>query len=185
VVKLIIVGCGKEKRQHECAAKDLYTGQLFRFSRTYAETFGDGWLIASAKYGLVPPSRLIEPYDRTIDQLKPDELRQFQGWCQVDLSRYFHDVLRVPLTLGRWHWMPEIVFLAGERYINAICDGTFLANYPDKISKPLEGMGIGDRLRWLKQQVVAAGRQGRGSVQPANPNRQPRTQAPKAGGDEE
>lgn len=176
--KLVIVGCGKTKRNCECPAKDLYTGQLFRLARSYAELHGDAWLIASANYGLLEPSRVIPPYERTLEGLSPDDIRQFGFWCQADLARFFKEMCVRELH-GRWQDPPAVVFLAGKRYIDAICKWTFLKAYPELVETPLEGMGIGKRLAWLKRQVEA-GRQGRGSVQPANPDRQHRAENPAA-----
>jgi len=69
---LIIVPCGKRKiwdhqpRHGPTQAKDAYEGTLFRLNRRYAEMYGDGWLVLSARYGFIAPDFVIPgPYDVT------------------------------------------------------------------------------------------------------------------------
>jgi hypothetical protein len=58
--RIILVGCGKTKTSEERAARELYTGNLFRAAREYAETEvaagrAAGWAILSGKHRLVKP----------------------------------------------------------------------------------------------------------------------------------
>jgi len=70
---LILVGCGARKLAHAAPAKDLYTGPLFRAARAYAEAHADAWYVLSAKYGLVHPDRVIEPYNVYLPKLNAVE----------------------------------------------------------------------------------------------------------------
>lgn len=63
---ILLVGCGKSKLPHPAAARDLYTGNLFRSARGYAEASGRPWLILSALHGVVEPEHEIDPYDLTM-----------------------------------------------------------------------------------------------------------------------
>ncbi|HEU5317815.1 MAG TPA: hypothetical protein VFX49_17015 [Chloroflexota bacterium] len=95
---LVVVPCGQRKiwddhPQHgPAAARDAYTGTLFVLNRTYAERFGDDWLILSAKYGFIAPDFIIpSPYNVTFKHHKTnpislDELVQQQR--QLALGRY-------------------------------------------------------------------------------------------------
>lgn len=66
---LIIVPCGKSKVWDKnpelefVKASEAYTSTFFRLNREYAETFGDRWIILSAKYGFINPETMIENYD--------------------------------------------------------------------------------------------------------------------------
>jgi len=67
---LVIVPCGKSKiwdKQPDrgpTPASDAYTSALFKLNRTYAECFGDAWVVLSAKHGFVKPEFEIPgPYE--------------------------------------------------------------------------------------------------------------------------
>lgn len=67
---LVIISCGASKQPRPSAARDLYTGPFFRCCRRAAEALSPwrGWLILSAKYGLIRPAAVIEPYDLRMGQ---------------------------------------------------------------------------------------------------------------------
>jgi hypothetical protein len=54
-------------------AENLYCSDLFYKSRRYAQANYASWLILSAKYGLLRPSEIIEPYDQNLADLNKDE----------------------------------------------------------------------------------------------------------------
>ncbi len=62
-----LISCGKAKLAHPAAAKDLYTGALFRLSRAWIESRCPEWAIISALHGLVLPGQIIAPYDKKAD----------------------------------------------------------------------------------------------------------------------
>jgi hypothetical protein len=66
MTRIALVGCVKTKNDMPMAAKDLYTSNLFRERRRWAETKADRWFILSAKFGLVDPDDLIPPYNETL-----------------------------------------------------------------------------------------------------------------------
>lgn len=127
---VILIGCGKTKRDYRSQARFLYTGNLFRAARDYAVKHGSSWYILSAKYGLVNPDEEIAPYDLTL----------------TDLNRHDRDlwgshVRRSLRNVGAWD--REIVFLAGAEYARAVSGAP-------AVKFPLQGLGIGERLRWFK-----------------------------------
>ncbi len=63
---VVIIQCGAKKLDTVARAEDLYTGPLFRACRQAARRVGDRWYIASAKYGLVRPERVLAPYNQTL-----------------------------------------------------------------------------------------------------------------------
>jgi len=147
---LIIIGCGKSKRQHASPAADLYTGQLFRAARQYAEAHADAYLIASARHGLVEPTAILEPYDDTLPA-GFDERRAWGFCCQADLAAWLNDRphLMHHNARGLRAIVPEFrcAILAGRRYAEAILDWTALG--PHNTTTPLAGLGIGHRLQYL------------------------------------
>lgn len=60
---LILIACVKQKLAHPAPARDLYTSDLFRKGREYAERAGVPWFVSSAKHGLVAPDQELEPYE--------------------------------------------------------------------------------------------------------------------------
>jgi len=70
VTPLVVLACGAKKRPWAQAALELYTGPLFASARRWALsiTSRDRIFILSARHGLVPADRVLEPYDQ---QIKP------------------------------------------------------------------------------------------------------------------
>lgn len=78
---LVITGCTKNKceigKTREIAAKDLYTGALFKKVRAFCEGMGYDYRIISAKYGLLSPDDRIMTYEKVLnsrvdaDQIRP------------------------------------------------------------------------------------------------------------------
>lgn len=54
-------------------AENLYCSNFFYKSRRYAQANHDSWLILSAKYGLLHPSEIIQPYDLGLAALTRNE----------------------------------------------------------------------------------------------------------------
>jgi len=130
---LVLVGCGNAKADEPQPTKELYTSEYFNLKRKYAEQYGDEWAILSAKYGLLDPEMVIEPYDVTIDD--------------VDAGEWNLSVLRdLPDVNGT-----EVVLLAGPDYVDELQDD--LAMYGADVELPTEGRKIGNRMKWLAQAV--------------------------------
>jgi cytoplasmic iron level regulating protein YaaA (DUF328/UPF0246 family) len=115
-------------------ARDLYQGDLFRKSLAYAKGLNpDNIYILSAKYGLVGLDDEIEPYDTTLNTMPAHER---QEW-----SRSILDALDAVADLDTDHF----TILAGKKYREG------LVPQMPKVDIPLEGLGIGKQLRWLKK----------------------------------
>ena len=63
---IAIVQCGSAKAPGACAAERMYIGSLFVALARAARRIANRWYIASAKYGLLLPSSVIQPYDATL-----------------------------------------------------------------------------------------------------------------------
>ena len=66
---LAIISCKSGKMDYACEAKELYSKNVF-FREQYAfiEKAYDKVLIASAKYNLILPTKVIEPYELSFDE---------------------------------------------------------------------------------------------------------------------
>lgn len=133
---IALVGCGKTKLPqasipYGTPARDLYTGGLFTKARAFAEKHADRWFILSARHGLVHPDTVLHWYDLACQDLTPVEK---EVW-EMDVRREIRRVVGPRDTL---------IFLAGQCYSGAV------QGFPH-IEYPLQGMGIGERLGWLKR----------------------------------
>lgn len=139
----MLVGCGAAKRTEPCAARDLYVGSLFYYRRRYAERFGtDGWRIVSAKYGLVHPDTVIEPYNLRIEQLSPLEQA---AWAENVGDAY----VRVAAESGFDTWETELH--AGKAYRKPL-DEAWRFDY----KAPLAHLGMFDQFKWYRDALSAA-----------------------------
>jgi hypothetical protein len=65
-----LISCGKKKLPHRAPAADLYTGPLFKLSLAYARRLGSRSIyILSAKHGLLPLTKKVAPYDKTLAKM--------------------------------------------------------------------------------------------------------------------
>jgi hypothetical protein len=64
-----LVGCVKSKLAAPAPASELYTSPLSRGRRAAVEVSCDSWYVLSPLHGLVPPARVLEPYDLALTGL--------------------------------------------------------------------------------------------------------------------
>jgi len=136
MTRVALVSCVKKKRDAAAPACDLYLSQLFRGLRHYAETHANVWYILSAEYGVLPPEKVIEPYERTLNKMPK---RERLAWAEK-----VQEQLLDLLPAGA-----EVILLAGQRYRADI--EPFLRDRGYSVCVPLEGLQIGKQLQRLKQ----------------------------------
>lgn len=123
-----LVSCSKAKLPHAAEARDLYVSPLFRLARSVCEKRFDEWAILSAKFGLVLPDQVIEPYDVTLSKL-PAERRK--AWA-MDVEHTIR---------ATWTGAATFHVFAGKHYLQAV------ASLPHV--DELHGLGTGHRLQRL------------------------------------
>lgn len=140
---MVLVGCGAAKADSPQPARLLYTGPMTRAGVTYAEASGLPWGILSAKYGLLEPDRVVEPYDLAVHSLTDEERRV---WALRVLRQ------QLPAFLRRRRVNPALPLVlelhAGTVYLDPL-----EANLPAawSIDYPLRGMHFPLRMRWYSQ----------------------------------
>ena len=134
--RIALVSCVKRKLSRAAAARDLYTSALFIGLRHYAERHSDRWFILSAKHGLVEPSRIIEPYEQTLNKMTRHAREE---WAQ-------HVCSELDSILPK---RADVLLLAGQRYREDI--EKFLLKRGHTIAVPLRGLSLGRQLAWLKR----------------------------------
>jgi hypothetical protein len=147
VTTLCLVGCSKRKLCHPAPANDLYRSTLFRLSRQWAELHADAWAILSARYGVVDPDAVIEPYDTTVADRTPFGMarltpKEFGFWLYASVQAWRS-------RFATANQAPALVVLAGRDYWR------WLVEHRLPLNTPLDGLGIGQRLHWLKEQIAA------------------------------
>lgn len=133
-----LVSCVSRKRDYLCEARDLYVSDWFCKARRYVEASGCPWFILSAEYGLVTPDQIIAPYERTLNNTGVADRR---AWADR-VERQFAEVAPE---------FSQAVFLAGERYREFLMPRLMLRGVA--VSVPMEGLRIGEQLRWLGQRL--------------------------------
>lgn len=137
MIRVALLGCGKSKAARTCPASEMYRSALFRSSLRWAIQNCDRWFILSAKHGLLAPETIIEPYELSLASFSTEER---EAWGRR-VGKHLDEALPYPE-----HHDAEIVVLAGERYADAIDLGDRELYWEE----PLRGLGIGQRLAWLK-----------------------------------
>lgn len=83
-----LISCTKAKLPQPVPAGELYSpSHLFQGARRSLAGRADLTYILSAKYGLVPPDRVIAPYDQTLKAMGPDERERWAGQVFAELVR--------------------------------------------------------------------------------------------------
>lgn len=132
MAKIVLISCVSKKLNHKSKAQDLYISQLFQKNLQYAKSLNpDKIFILSAKYGLLRLNEEIEPYDKTLNKMRSNEIKE---WANSVLNQ-----LKKLTNLEN----DEFIFLAGNNYRR------FLLPYLKHYKIPMLGLSIGKQLQWL------------------------------------
>lgn len=136
VPPIVLVACSATKERVRCPARLLYRSPLFALARQYAERLGGPWFVLSALHGLVEPEAPLDPYNRTLADLDPVGRQSWAHRVALELDRRFP---------GRG----RVVVLAGALYRRDLAPRLEALGF--SISVPLEGLGIGQQKKRLKE----------------------------------
>lgn len=135
---LCLVSCARKKLPHPAPAKDLYASIPFRKMRTLVEAQDWPWFILSAKYGIVDPEQMIEPYEKTLNKMGVADQRDWAERCLGALEPLLADV-------------QSVVFLAGARYRKFLAPA--LRDRGVAVHVPMAGLRSGEQLAWLNRAI--------------------------------
>jgi hypothetical protein len=141
-----LISCVSRKLKTPARAQDLYVSSWFLKARDYVSKTGSPWFILSAEYGLVPPDRVIAPYERTLHAMRKPERQEWAGRVQALLDTMLPIVDR-------------IIVLAGMRYREFLM-GNLRRRVPT-VEIPMEGLTIGRQLQFLSDAPHPVGRHDR------------------------
>ena len=66
---LAIINCKSKKQDYSCSAEEMYSKSFqFRSQITFIKQYYKNYLILSSKYGLIEPSKIIEPYEISLSK---------------------------------------------------------------------------------------------------------------------
>lgn len=136
---LYLVSCVKQKQSLPCEARDLYVSQWFSKARRYVEQQNGRWFILSAQHGLVEPSRVLAPYQLTLNAMPRPERERWASSVWQSLT-----------DIVEQH--PTVVILAGRRYAELLVPR--LAERGVSVELPLHGLGIGSQLHWFVENTL-------------------------------
>ena len=138
MARIGLIACVGKKHAKATQARDLYDSPLFAKTRAFVERHCDAWFILSAKYGLVQPTDVIDPYEET---LNTKSRRERDEWADA-----VWESLRQRLRPG-----DQVTLLAGERYRERLVP--LIEQYGCLVDVPMRGLGIGRQLQWLSRQL--------------------------------
>ena len=65
---IAVLGCTKSKQAYACPTREMYSRSAFFQTELtiIRKIYGENWVVASSKYGIVKPGQIIEPYNTTL-----------------------------------------------------------------------------------------------------------------------
>jgi len=134
--RICLIACASSKQDTPQAAKDLYISALFQKSVGWMNKQNfDYWFILSAKHGLLPPDKVIAPYNQTLNQMPVKQRIQWSINVYQSLKPYLDK-------------NTSVTFLAGDKYRSKHLVH-LIQKVECEILVPMEGMRIGEQLKWL------------------------------------
>ena len=130
----------RSKLPQAAPAADLYTGQAFKLASQLARLRSTRWAILSAKHGLVEPDAVIEPYDLALRDASLDKRRAWGSRVSAALH-------------ARGYRGERCIILAPRAYVVPILADSLGSNMFEHYETPLRGLGIGQQLGWLTQEI--------------------------------
>ncbi|MCY3693523.1 MAG: hypothetical protein OXI54_00190 [Chloroflexota bacterium] len=130
--RIYLVSCVSQKTPYRAPAQDLYTSSWFQKARAYVLKSGSPWFILSAEHGLVHPDDVLDPYEKTLNNMRAAERRAWAEKVQHQMETTLPDA-------------DEIVLFAGQRYreyIEPWLRGRFVS-----VQVPMQGLPIGKQLQ--------------------------------------
>lgn len=134
---VFLVSCTKRKKgEGPHQAKDLYDSVWFNMAKKYIGE--QQWYILSAKHHLLGPTELINPYNVSLHDFTRQERKE---WSK-----------EVCLSLIKICSPCELTVFAGKRYTQYLDDILVRARFNPIY--PLSGLGIGNQLKWFKENTI-------------------------------
>lgn len=143
--ELILISCVGEKNPKEPIAREFYVSDWFKkaiawYDRKGKEAPDDVLImggILSAEHGLISFYKWLEPYDKTLNDMK---LEDRQEWTKLVCKQFADKYPVVP---------KKITILAGQKYREFLEPWLRFAYQGTEVEVPMKGLGIGQQKQWL------------------------------------
>ncbi|GAA0636254.1 hypothetical protein GCM10009547_45650 [Sporichthya brevicatena] len=139
---VILIGCVQTKLDSPAPAADLFTSPLFKARRAYAERSRRRWFVLSSRYGVLPPDRVVAPYDLPQARQPVDERN---SWAEMVLAQLQTELGGLKGRVLEVH--------AGSAYVDPIASS--LTDLGATVLAPLRGLALGQHLAWYAAQAPA------------------------------
>ena len=130
------VSCVKTKLCRRAPARELYVSAWFRKTRAVVEAEKWPWRILSAKYGLVDPGTIIEPYEKKLNSMRKSE--------RIEWSRTVMNAVDSSLA-----GVESVVIFASDQYREFLVPA--LHERGITVHVPMKGLMNGEQLRQLNE----------------------------------
>jgi hypothetical protein len=84
---IYLVSCVSKKGATRTQARDLYKSDWFLKARHYVESTGRPWFILSAKYGLVPPDQILDPYEQSLNAMHKSDRKKWARMVEAEMEK--------------------------------------------------------------------------------------------------
>lgn len=128
---LCLVSCVSKKRPVICEAQYLYQSAWFKLASEYAKRF-DAWAILSAKHGLLRPDEMVAPYDDFMGNKTSAQRKEWSALVAAQIEQAYPCVAYIQILAGKAYRADLVPLLEAT------------------VEVPMEGLGIGQQLQWLK-----------------------------------
>lgn len=138
MAKIVLLSCTKSKLDKPSQAQDLYSASpMFKKTLEYGKSLQpDKMFILSAKHHLVPLTKVLEPYDKTLKEMSSEEKKM---WADEVIKQMKNQDLNLEKD--------QFIFLTGSEYMKP------LISYITNTESPMDGKRMGERLQWLNSQI--------------------------------
>ncbi len=136
---IYLITCAKTKTSSRSPASELYISPNFRKLKALAAKRAERWYILSAKYGLLEPNQVIDPYELTLNDMSKAERREWAGRVFQQLAKEIVPEDRVTILAGQKYW--------GELK-------PLLEEYGCEVFTPLKGVTQFKWGQWLNKELA-------------------------------
>lgn len=139
-----LISCSKAKTPYPAPARDLYSpSDLFKGALKNLSGRADAMYVLSAKYGLLPMDKIVEPYDQTLVNASPAERNIWaQGVLHALQQRHGSSLAGITFEIH-----------AGMAYRAPL--EALLRDAGAECSCPVEGLAMGQRLAFYAGMAAA------------------------------
>lgn len=131
--RVFLISCGRQKLAAAAPVRDLYTSSRFRSACRLAEEVNAPYFVVSAKYGLVPPYKVVEPYELALCDMLPAAV---QEWARSVADQLWQ--------MGN---STSVVLLARDEYARSVRDA--LQEKGISVIAPVADSTARDEFRWI------------------------------------